>query len=444
MSGICDNFLSAFAIHLGASVPQIAWLTAIPQMIGAWLQLLSVWVGLHCARKSLIVAGAALQALVLPGIIFVAAATPVSAVSIVIACAVLYHTTGNFIQPHWRALMGGLVPARRRGRFFAHRTRLAMITAFTAFASGGLFLNYADDAGHADLGFALLFFAAFSGRAVSAWFLSRMHDPAPQASADAERAFHQTWRSLVEAAKNRTFRDYTFFVAGMQGMVALSAPFFSVYMLRGLEFSYLQFTANIATSILVQFLTLGAWGRVSDHLGNRVVIIVTSLLIPLLPALWIVSESFWYLLCVQVLAGIAWSGFSLSTSNYLYDLRPHHTHFATYAAVQSGLSATAIFCGALTGGYLASIMPASMGFPGMEIHLRHPLLGVFAVSAVLRLLVALWFIPRAQEPRVRRRPHVRELVYRIARYTPITGVALDWLTVTRRKLDRRDADEPMD
>ena len=56
-----------------------------------------------------------------------------------------------------------------------------------------------------------------------------------------------------------------------------------------------------------------------------------------------------------------------------------------------------------------------------------------AVSAVARLLVAMWFIPRAQEPRVRRRLRVREIVYRIARYTPITEVALDWLTITRRR-----------
>src|SRR5687768_7960594 len=138
----------------------------------------------------------------------------------------------------------------------------------------------------------------------------------------------------------------------MQGMVAISAPFFAVYMLTELQFTYLQYSLNAVASIATQFITLSFWGRMSDRFGNRLVMVITSCIIPTLPLWWLVSPNFYYLLWVQALSGFAWSGFSLSTSNYLYDIRPHRTHFAAYAAVQSAIGATLVFAGALFGGYL--------------------------------------------------------------------------------------------
>jgi len=37
------------------------------------------------------------------------------------------------------------------------------------------------------------------------------------------------------------------------------------------------------------------------------------------------------------------------------------------------------------------------------------------------------------ELRVRHRPDLLQVVYRVARFTPGAGVVLDWLTVTRKK-----------
>ena len=50
-----------------------------------------------------------------------------------------------------------------------------------------------------------------------------------------------------------------------------------------------------------------------------------------------------------------------------------------------------------------------------------------------RVLVIAWFIPRAQEPQVRRRPGSLKLIYRISKFSPLSGISLDWLTVTHKK-----------
>ena len=180
-----------------------------------------------------------------------------------------------------------------------------------------------------------MFLAAAIGRSVSCYHLWRMHDPVPLPVVAETNQLVSTLRLFAHAMHDRTFRNYTIFIACMQGMVAISAPFFAVYMLNELHFTYFQYALNLMASIAVQFLMLRFWGKISDSQGNRLVMLVCGFMIPILPILWLFSSSFYYLLLVQMISGLFWSGFTLTTANYLYDIRPHHTNFATYAAVQA-------------------------------------------------------------------------------------------------------------
>ena len=135
---------------------------------------------------------------------------------------------------------------------------------------------------------------------------------------------------------------------------------------------------------------------------------------------------FYYLLLVQLISGLAWSGFNLTTANYLYDIRPHQTHFATYAALQAGVTAVLVFAGGLAGGYLAAFSAVLVKLTPFS--LGEGLFSVFVASGIVRAMVLAWFIPRAEEPRIRTHPQLFKLLYRIARYNS-NGVVLDWLTV---------------
>lgn len=431
MTATGDNFFNAFAIYLQASIVQMGWLTAFPQFFGAVFQLLSVWLGAYIPRRLLIAIFAVIQALVVAAMGVLALFHPEWGMLALIVLAIFYHASMNVIQPQWRAWMGSIVPRRRRGVFFASRTRLTMATALVVFLAGGAMLSLSEASGKAWLGFLLLFGAAAIGRFISAWLLWEMHDPDPHVPAAQSRQFAETMRHTLQSLKDRTFRNYSLFVAGMQGMVAISAPFFAVYMLSELQFSYLQYSLCSISSIATQFVTLKFWGRMSDRVGNRLVMVITSCILPTLPLWWLISPNFYYLLWVQAISGFAWSGFSLSTANYLYDIRPHRTNFAGYAAVQSAIGATLVFAGALFGGYLAAAAPYIRD--QLPFKLGSAIFVVFICSALLRSLVALWFIPRAVEPRVRHHPHLLKIVYRVARFNSISGMVLDWLTVTSRK-----------
>lgn len=441
MTATSDNFFNAFAIYLQASAVQMGWLTAIPQLFGALFQVLSAWLGSYLPRKPMVVVTASIQTVVVLLLAGLAVSRPEGAVRWLIVLAVLYFSCLNFIQPQWRAWMGSIVPQRRRGTFFASRTRLTMAASLLVFVSGGVLLTYSDRMGIAWAGFAILFGTAAVGRALSSRYLYLMHDPDPMPHRDKRKGFWQSIKQLREALRDKTFRDYSFFVAGMQGVVAISAPFFALYMLRDLQFTYLQYSLNAIASIVTQFMTLSFWGRFTDRFGNRIVMRFCCLTIPLIPVLWMFSPQFYYLIAVQMVSGLVWSGFTLSTANYLYDIRPHKSDFAVYAATQSALGASMVFVGAVIGGYIAAGSDRLVASWDALSGLGSALFIVFSVSSVLRMVVATWFWCRAVEPRVRKRPKLLQIIFRVQRFNAITGMSLDWLSVTRRKTKREKSQE---
>jgi MFS family permease len=433
MTATSDNFLNAFAIFLQASATQLSMLTAIPQFIAAILQFFSVYLTSRISRKKLIVFSAAGQSLIVVCLAILATFFWQAniAVNSLIALSVLYHAATYIIQPHWRAWMGGLVPSARRGIFFANRTKITMAVSLFVFILGGLLLTLTDELKWTGLGFGLLFSAAAIGRAMSALLFYKMHDPDPHLNNNESMLIQNTFTQYFYALADKNFRNYSFFVAGMQGMVAISAPFFAVHMLNNLHFSYIEFCLTSVASIVTQFLTLNFWGKLSDSLGNHFVMMVTSCILPTLPLWWLISGNFYYIIFVQIASGIAWSGFTLSTANYLYDIRPHRSNFALYAALQTAMGALMVFFGALLGGWVMTHVDWIES--QLPFTVSYTVFFVFICSSSLRSLVALWFLPRLEEPRVRNRPKVLQLIFRVARFNTISGLVIDWLTVTKRE-----------
>ena len=436
MTGSFDQYVNAFAVFLGATSVQIGWLTALPQLLGGACQLMAVWFGQWVHRHRLIIASAMIQTIMVALIVFTAIPDVFTQPFWVLLGALsLFHICSNLIMPHWRAWMGQLVPDRMRGRFFGRRNRIAMSTSFVTFLSGGVLLTFTHDHDLTWAGFAILFTVAMAGRSLSTLLLWKMHDDHTQPTLGERRSLTQSFRHLFSLWEDRVFRRFSFFMAGMQCFVALSGPFFAVYMLRDLQFTYTQFTMSTGSSILAQFLMLPFWGKVCDQKGNRYVMALAGCIIPILPLLWLFSDNFIYILLIQALGGVAWSGFTLASANYLYDQKPRDIHFASYSALHSSLGALAVFIGAIAGGYIINWLPDAVSLAGLHLQIERPIAIIFLMSTALRASVALWYLPKAPELRVAHRGRVRDLAYRIARFTPMSGVVIDVINRRRRGTD---------
>ncbi len=430
MAGAGETYFSAYALFLKATTAQISWLAAFPSLIGSFAQLFSAWVASHTGRrKAIILLGVALQTVMWLPIIWLPYFFPANAVSILIVCVALYFAGGHLAAPMWNSLMGDLVPERRRGRFFARRGRLMSITTFAALAAAGLMLHFGKTGDQTRFAFSLIFSLAALARVYSAIQLARMHDPLPVPQRLDLPPLTGSWARM----RSSPFARFTIFFATMNFTVAIASPFFTVFMLRDLQFTYLQYMASLALAVLLQFLTLSMWGRLGDIFGNRLVMLVTGCIIPVFPVLWLVSPNYWYILTLQAMGGVCWAGFSLSASNYLYDVAPPERR-AVFSAVHNVLSSLTIFAGALLGGFLSLVIPDQITLFGRAVVWTSSLWGILLISTLARTVVALAFLPRLQEVREVRKLTPVGLMLRVARFNALAELIFNMLAFTRRRL----------
>jgi MFS family permease len=419
MFGAGESYLQAFAVFLKATTAQITLLTALPSLLGSIAQLASAWAaGCAIRRKSLIFAGVALQSIAWLPIVALAFLPSEHSVALLIACVVLYYIGGQFAAPPWSSLIGDLVPERRRGRFFGERTRLMSFMTFASLTAAGLALEFFAQRALAHWGFAAIFTVALVARLYSLAQLMRMHEPLARLAP----LTIPPLGGLLDRMRGSDFAKFALFIGFMNLGVAIASPFFTLYMLRDLRFSYLEFTAVTAFYVLMQFTALKLWGRLSDVFGNLRVVQVTSIVFPALPILWLIVPNFWAILVFQFIGGVAWAGFSLAAGNFLYDVAPPEKR-AAYSAVHQTLSNTAVFGGALIGGFLATHAPRELQLGGYSVAFASGLWLALSASTLVRAVVVAVFLPLLRETRLVRPISPAALAIRVIR----ANVLAEWL-----------------
>ncbi|MBN1268024.1 MAG: MFS transporter [Kiritimatiellae bacterium] len=418
MSGFGDSFISPFAIFLKASNQAMALLGTMPALLNALAQAIGASAADRLGRRRrLIVPLTAAQAFMYLPLFLVPFFFRGVAVPAVILCAALGVLCGGAATPAWLSLMGEVVPRETRGDYFGRRNRLVVLFVFVAnlLAGGTLFLF--QRAGRVWVGFGVLFIVACLARLVSARLLALHYDPPYRPPREAYFSF---W-DFIRRMPRSNFAKFALYFAMMMGACNIAAPFFNVYTLRDLHWSYAQFTLSNAVFLVSQVVLLRWWGRIGDRHGNRVVLAATGLIIPLMPLLWTFSTEYAYILAVQVISGAGWSGFSMAAMNFTYDaVTPHkRARIASYTTILNGLFTLA--GGTFIGAYLADHLPSAYNLGPVRITFVSSLPGVFLVSAALRLLATLIMVPLFKEVREVERIHPAVLILRLSGGQALAG-----------------------
>jgi len=181
---------------------------------------------------------------------------------------------------------------------------------------------------------------------------------------------------------------------------------------------------------------LTTWGRIADVYGNRLILIVTSISLPIVPAIWLLSDNFWALLLFQALSGLSWSGFTLSVGNLLYELVPQ-TRRAAYVAFHNAGTAMGVFAGAMIGALLQGILPPRAVLFGSSGILSN-LLYLFVISGVMRGVLAALLARRVRELRKPRRSlSAPALVMRVTGLNSMVGFVYDFIGRPAPELEER-------
>lgn len=383
-TGFGDNYINPFAVALGASNFQIGLLSSIPQLLPALMQLkvadMTERLG---SRKKIIVRSVFLHAFMLLPIALVPYVSKSIQIGMLIGLCTLYMLFASLAGPAWGSLMADLVPLRKRGVFFSKRSRLiGLVTLSTTFLAGYTLHLFKTQS---LIGFTIIFFLAMISRYISCYFLSRMYEP----PLEVKREHYFSFGAFVRRLNVGNFGKYVIFQSTFNFAVFIASPFFTVFMLRDLGFSYLTHTIVVITVPLATILSMSYWGRYSDALGNRRVMRICSIIISVLPALWLVSHEVYFLIGIQVLAGFFWGGFNLCSSNFIYEsaIPEKRTRCISYFNTINGL---AICLGNLLGGFLATHIPPVLGYR---------LLTLFAISSCLRIILSTTLLSRVKEIR---------------------------------------------
>jgi len=424
MLGAGETYLGAFGIFLQATTLQIGLLATLPLVFEAFAQWISALaLDRFRSRRKVIVAWALFQAMIwLPiGLLpFLFGPSTVAAVSL-ICLVILNHIASGFIHPVWSSLMGDLVAVEQRSSFFGNRNRLTGMSSFTSLLLAGSILHLFKHAGYAAAGFLVIFLVAMLARFSSVRWLHRYDDPPYHVQPKEVFSFWQ----FLRRTPHSNFAKFVFFFAVTNFAVSFSSPYFALYMLRDLRFSYLEFTVISSVATMFQFLTFRYWGGLSDRFGNKKILNICSWGIGIVPFCWLISTNFVYICFIQVYAGLVWAGFNLAAANFIYDAcsPPKRARCVAYRGV---INSIFVLSGSMAGGLTVKLLPSSFSIGPW--HLAHALLFIFLVSGLLRLATATFFLKIFQEVRDVEPIRSRELVFRITHIKPIAGATFNLMT----------------
>ncbi len=350
MVGIGENYLPAFVLALTASHIACGLAATVPLVAGAAMQLLTPYVlakGLSYRRW--VTACAAIQATIFLPLMAMAwrASAPVA---LVFVLAALYWASGMAGGPAWSTWIGALIPERIRAKYLARRTRFAQLGILVGLLGGGTALQVGQEVGEPVRVFALLFFAAALTRMISAWLLASQSEPARNSAVG--RAWPDTRGTEPTGTCPGRLLAYMVFV---QVAVYLSGPYFTPYMLCHLGLSYGSWAALTCVAYVAKVVFLPAFGLAAMRWGVRRLLWVGGVAITPVSALWLASDSFAYLVAVQVFSGIAWAAYELAMLLVFVDTIPA-AHRVRVLTIYNLANAVAIFAGSMTGGAILAVL----------------------------------------------------------------------------------------
>jgi MFS family permease len=442
MLGSGETYFGPFGIFLRASTLQVGLLASLPQLFGAVLQ----WAGAINmdrikSRRRFVIIGALIQAVTLIPMALIPLLFGQGSLSVLIllTLAMVYNGANAAGLPVWSSLIGDLVPTEIRGRFFGQRNRLTTMSTLVSLLVAGLILHLFAQNGLPQWGFLVILVVALIARLNSVRWLIRYDDPSFTIALD--QVF--TFRQFLRRSPHSNFAKFVFFIGAINFSVAFSSPYFTLFMLRDLQFSYVEFTLVTGVVTLTQFLTFRHWGTLSDSFGNKKILNVCGWGVALVPVLWLVSHQIPYLLLIQIFSGLVWSGFNLACGNFLFDAvsPPKRARCVAYQGLVNGLF---IFFGSLTGGFVAGHLPPSLSIGPWTWTPDFMLPVVFLLSGVMRAIAAGIFLKRFKEVRPVEPIRHRDLIYRISQIRPVAGATFSLITGLFREQPKRQKRNPKD
>lgn len=386
-----ENYISPFAIAIGTSNSLVAMLTSITGFLGPLSQTLGPKPGRKLTRKKIVMRAIFFESLmwipfILTAILFYLQIAVVYLPFLLLFSFVLMTIFANLGVPAWFSWVGDLVDEKFRGRWFSKRTMIIGFVTIVLTIFSSLLLEYADKKNIVMFGFGILFLLALVFRLFSWKITEKQYEPKMKIQNKEKHPFLE----FIKSAPKTNFGKFVLFRCSIAFSAAISSPLISVYLLRDLNLSYISYMVIIMGGTFFSLFSLELWGKFADRYGNYKTIVLSASLTAIVPILWILNESPLYLLLIPAtLEGILWAGLLLAAGNFIYDNAPVEKR-ASAVSHYNMLWGIGVLLGASTGALLIGVLKTS---------LLKPIVVIFILSALLRVVAVLFWAPKIKEIR---------------------------------------------
>ena len=333
-------YLSYFAVRLGASFEQIAWMNSLMNLLPMSLQHFWGWISdKKLIRTYWIIGGSILASLALYFMSKVQ--NPNEMIFLVIVYSVAY----SIIIPTWSALQGDWMAPSRRGstlsRFHVIGGLMGLIGSLIAIYVISRYESESSDSFRPL--FVLAAFATFLGGLI----LIRVPYRDPTKTSDLV---------LTEAAKKEysdTFKSYvraqSFYTLNM----SLIWPLFAIILIKVLEVDNMVLVAFSVIGAISEMAFQPIMGRLVDRVGPLPVLIMSRIGFAILPFIYAFFPDIRVMIALQiVILGPCFSAFLITSNAMVLDLAPNKERAAYFSYYNTRIGITT-FIGALSGGYIA-------------------------------------------------------------------------------------------
>ncbi|PSF39506.1 MFS transporter [Aphanothece hegewaldii CCALA 016] len=386
--------LSNFLLELGANATEIGMLTSIPMLVN-----LLQPVGAHLSELTVSRRNFNLWIYGLARILWLILLLGIGLanwhyiekrqlITWLLGVVLMSNVFGALGSASWLSWMAFLVPSRLRGRYFGLRNSVISLTNLISVPLAGWAI--ATWKGGSLTGYGIVLLLGIISGLVSIGFQFFKADVNPQEQklefdlevTELEKPFIPD-NSILRDRKFLSFLVY--FCFWMFG-INLSAPFFSLYMLGSLNIDVRYVTIYSSLSAGSYLLSLMAWGRLSDRIGNRPILMILGIINALTPVLWLFMSgnqlSVWLLLpLIHLLLGGTGAGLDLCTTNLQLGVAPRSRQSQSFALV------------AAIGGVSGALATTAGGFL-VQFTEHSGFVFLFVLSSILRFaaLVPLIFV----------------------------------------------------
>ncbi len=319
------------------------------------------------------------------GLAVVALLIPVVANNVALALTfslLCWHALGGgFTAVSWQALLGKIMPERRRGTFYGTQSAaLSLLQAIGAVAAGIILVRLPYP-----YNFALCFFLAILAMAISFVYLWRSREPeGPPIEVD--HNWGEWWRNLRRIMQQDGNFRWFILTRALSQVAFMAVGFYTIYGVR--NFGLDGATAGLLTGVmqLTQMATSPLVGWVGDRWGHRRIFALGILALGLGTFLALTATSVSWFYAVFALAGftngVLWTSILTITVEFGTEAdRPY------YIGLSNTLVAPATLFAPIIGGALADAV-------GFQV--------TFGIAVVAALLTALVLLLILRDPRTLR------------------------------------------